>query len=297
MAAEAPDRIRMPSARIAVSILDDEDAMSLMAMGKRGIFALWAFVGLLLLAKSVRNQGRFKGPIGKYAPHIGLTPAQLETAVKDIQEAATANDHEPWIVAEGKDYVIRSFTKWNGSEWGGPRDGAGRKPAIKSNQVDSSCRQDGGFPVPVSVPVSGSVSDHPVLPTTPARKNSLALTGRVAGGTGTGGVGSRWGDVVWTGRDGDIDRLLSELGVWAEVISDIMAWELPLTVDDIRFAVETIQNETANGREAPGSAPAVLTHRLFKQRGLETPRFSRAKATGAEGLMALQMAHRRGGRA
>ncbi len=158
---EKPERLRMPSARIAVSILDDADTLTLMHRGRSGIYALWAFTALLILAKTMKKNGYFKGPIAKYAGKIGLSPTQLENAISEIEDAAKENDNEPWIVRDGSDVYIRQWDKWNKTEAGGPRRGAGRPPKkIKSDSslipldydLAGETESKSGPPVPSPVP-------------------------------------------------------------------------------------------------------------------------------------------------
>lgn len=192
----ADERIRVPSARLAVSLLDDEDALTLMHRGKVGIYALWAFTGLLILAKTLKNKGRFRAPMSKYARRIGLTPIQLDEAISEIRSAAAENEHEPWIVQEGDYYVIRSWATWNatGGGWGGHRPGSGRKGSNQDEiKMISRLDQDGCPSVSVSVSDSGTgAGKDPDQPTHSARITHPAPHVAASGGDAQGESG-------WTG--------------------------------------------------------------------------------------------------
>jgi hypothetical protein len=161
------ERLKMPSARLAVTMLNDADVLALFEKKQAGITALWAWVGLLLLAKAQKNNGTFKGAPGRYAKLIGLTNAQLEASMKLLNEVAAENGNKPWITKKADCFMVRSWEKWNksASSWGGQRDNAGRPKNQDEYQLEyqggiqdeyqgeSSCFQ------PVSSPVSSPDSD------------------------------------------------------------------------------------------------------------------------------------------
>ncbi len=154
----AEERLKVPSARIAVSILDDEDTLSLFQRGSAGFSALWAFIGLLILAKTMNNRGTFTGKPAKYARKIGMTPAQLEGALSLIADACKENGNEPWIVRSEGSFRIRKWDRWNAGNWGGARDGAGRKPESSGNQDEIKLipESESRSHLPSSVSSSGS---------------------------------------------------------------------------------------------------------------------------------------------
>jgi hypothetical protein len=123
------DPIKMPSARLPVTFLKDVDVLALYEKKAAGLVALWAWCGLLLVAKDTKNNGVFVGPPSRYCARLGMSAKQLESAMKLLNEVAVANGNKPWIVKRANGFALRNWAKWNrGSEgWGGARDGAGRK--------------------------------------------------------------------------------------------------------------------------------------------------------------------------
>lgn len=123
-------RTKVPRASLACTILDDPDYIGLMqTVDGRAAFAL--FCALLAAAKAQGNNGQFKHPPAVIA-------AMVRWPVGDFNPAlVTLNTETNWVLCDASLVIIRSFKKWN--SWGGERNQAGRKSAIK---MDSSAPQD-----------------------------------------------------------------------------------------------------------------------------------------------------------
>lgn len=171
-----------------------------------------------------------------------------------------------------------------------PPDGSG---SIQCNPVHSSAPTHTPIPTLTPIPIPIPIPNHPDLPTSPIDISSPDLP---RAGTKPGGSDARWGDVEWSGREEQIPDLLSELGVWAEVIRDIMLWQIPLTVEDLRSTVTIMRREIASGTRKPIKSPgAVLAKRLYQDRGIEMPSVAKCPEDG-RGLMEITR-RRRGGAA
>lgn len=149
---------KVPRASVGVTLLDDPDYLVLISRGKEGQAAFGAFVALLLAAKVRRNDGTFKEPIEVVAKMCRWPPRDLTAALDAIEAACKVNGNKPWVIRRRGRLVIRNFSRWHNSAWGGPRLGAGRQPGSSGdqndNQVDSKLDSTCGpsVSVPESVP-------------------------------------------------------------------------------------------------------------------------------------------------
>jgi hypothetical protein len=107
------DPIKMPSARLPVTFLKDVDVLALYEKKAAGLVALWAWCGLLLVAKDTKNNGVFVGPPSRYCARLGMSAKQLESAMKLLNEVAVANGNKPWIVKRANGFALRNWAKWN----------------------------------------------------------------------------------------------------------------------------------------------------------------------------------------
>ncbi len=149
---------KVPRASVGVTILDDPDFLVLISRGKEGQAAFGAFVALLLAAKVQRNEGIFTQPIEIVASMCRWPLRDFTAALDAIEVACKVNGHKPWITRRRGRLVIRNFSRYHNSAWGGQRPGAGR-PSESSgdqndNQVDSKLDSTCGpsVSVPESVP-------------------------------------------------------------------------------------------------------------------------------------------------
>lgn len=126
--------------------------------------------------------------------------------------------------------------------------------------------------------------EEPDHPTSPEDISSLALTLQKPGGAET-----RWGDVEWSGEP-DIPDLLGQLGVWFQVVQDIMAWDLPITVEEIRAGVLSVQRSIEHGEQI-ADPKAVFAARLYIARGLEMPTIRKCPPE-ARGLLEIKRRRR-----
>ena len=149
---------KVPRASVGVTLLDDPDFLELISRGKKGQAAFGAFVALLLAAKVQRNEGTFTQPIKVVAAMCRWPLRDLKVALDEIEAACKVNGNKPWIVRPRGRLVIRNFSDWHNSAWGGQRLGAGRQPESSGhqddNQVDSKLDSTCGpsVSVPESVP-------------------------------------------------------------------------------------------------------------------------------------------------
>ncbi len=148
---------KVPRASVGVTLLDDPDFLVLISRGKEGQAAFGAFVALLLAAKVQRNEGTFTEPVEVVAAMCRWPLRDLTVALDAIEAACKVNGHKPWITRRRGRLVIRNFSRWHNSAWGGQRPGAGRQPESighqDDNQVDSKLDSTCG----PSVSVPGSV--------------------------------------------------------------------------------------------------------------------------------------------
>lgn len=149
---------KVPRASVGVTLLDDPDFLELISRGKKGQAAFGAFVALLLAAKVQHNEGTFVEPIKVVASMCRWPLRDLTVALDAIEAACKVNGNKPWIIRRRGRLVIRNFSRWHNSAWGGQRRGAGRQPESSlhqdDNQVDSKLDSTCGpsVSVPVSVP-------------------------------------------------------------------------------------------------------------------------------------------------
>lgn len=148
---------RVPRASIPVTFLKDPDVLALMHSGPEGHIALWAWTGLLLLAKDQKNGGVFRGPMAIYAPSIGMDAKILNGAVNRINEFCRVNGNKPWIVVSEFEFRIRNWEKWN-MEWGGGRRGAGR-PKNQVAHLENNMNTELGHLEADSASASASASE------------------------------------------------------------------------------------------------------------------------------------------
>lgn len=149
---------KVPRASVGVTLLDDPDFLVLISRGKEGQAAVGAFVALLLAAKVQRNEGIFTEQIEVVATMCRWPVRDLTAALDAIEAACKVNGHKPWIIRRRGRLVIRNFSRWHNSKWGGQRIGAGRQPESSGHQddiqvdsnLDSTC--DPSVSVPGSVP-------------------------------------------------------------------------------------------------------------------------------------------------
>lgn len=190
---------KVPRASVGVTLLDDPDFLVLISRGKEGQAAFGAFVALLLAAKAQRNEGTFKEPIEVVATMCRWPLRDLTAALDAIEAACKVNGHKPWIIRRRGRLVIRNFSRWHNSAWGGQRLGAGRQPESSlhqdDNQVDSKLDSTCGPSVSVSVPVS-----VPGIARTNTERKSKARTVPVGN---NGAVASR---ITGTARACDANR-------------------------------------------------------------------------------------------
>lgn len=128
-----PDRITVPRASLAVTILDDMDYMTL-CQTPEGQRAFALFCALLAAAKNLDNGGRFSAPLPVLAMTVRWSAPDFKCALECLLESTGR-----WVVGTLESFTLRSFVKWN-KGWGGARKGSGRKPqqhepTIKLNQV------------------------------------------------------------------------------------------------------------------------------------------------------------------
>lgn len=131
-AGQPPSPTRKPRASITVTMLDDTDFVALKQRGVAGDRALAIFFTLVLLAKKLKNQGRFTQSLQVIGAMTYTTPKDLTAACDLITEVCRENRSRPWITLGKQSLQIRSFSKWNDEKRGGAREGAGRPSKLKS---------------------------------------------------------------------------------------------------------------------------------------------------------------------
>ena len=140
---------KVPRASFSITILDDEDYRLLMSEA-RGAEHFGAFVAICIVGRQRLLDKRAHQVPGTDALCIDnsiahvlsmahVTRKQFDAMVKALAAVSSEAKSQAWLYVDDQNrIVIRSFFKFNtDANWGGPRDGAGRK-----NQDDSSCNQD-----------------------------------------------------------------------------------------------------------------------------------------------------------
>ena len=140
---------KVPRASFSITILDDEDYRLLMSEA-RGAEHFGAFVAICIVGRQRLLDKRAHQVPGTDALCIDnsiahvlsmahVTRKQFDAMVKALAAVSAEAKSQAWLYVDDQNrIVIRSFFKFNtDANWGGPRDGAGRK-----NQDDSSCNQD-----------------------------------------------------------------------------------------------------------------------------------------------------------
>lgn len=205
---------RVPRASIAVTILSDPDALEIIH-GPDGPLVMWAWIGLVIIAKDENNGGRFPGSLAKYAPRLGMAADALEGAVQRIQAACKANGRKPWILQEQGGWRIRSFAKWN-NEWGGQRRGSGRpfgggrkSSGNQDAQLDSNLKNQVGHLDAASAPASASDPASAPVPAIGNTHKSSPIPPVVVAPTGRDGrrEGKDSSETVMDGTGQDQDRI------------------------------------------------------------------------------------------
>ena len=218
-----------PRASFTVTMLDDPDLVALKQRGASGDRAVAIFFMLSLLAKKLKNNGRFSQPLPAIAPMIYASPKDIEAACDLIGEVCKSNRTQPWLVRErGGGLLIRSFLKWNIERRGGPRENAGRppkpKPTIQAKVLKSNRNQidfkDESKHV-ASVSVSGIEIQQQQEPA------AKTLPGAAAAGAGADEENRR--------------SLLAEVGIGEPVLTEL-ASEASLTPPVLRQEITSARN-------------------------------------------------------
>jgi hypothetical protein len=123
-----PPAVRKPRASFTITMLDDPDFIALRQRGAAGNHAIIIFHSLVMLAKRLRNAGRFAQPVEVIAPMIWSTAREILAAIDLIAEICKGHRTKSWLVFDKRGLRIRSYDKWNEEKRGGPRPGAGRPP-------------------------------------------------------------------------------------------------------------------------------------------------------------------------
>lgn len=160
----ASNRVKVPRASVAITILTDNDYVHLMSKGRAGRAACWTFVGLVCAAKDLRNGGVFTEPLSVVAGKLHIPRRDLMDDLGLIIRTCEEMKSAPWIMVQGEVITIRNYAKWH--SWGGAREGPS-----SDQDGGQDAHQDGGqdaskightAPAPArSAPLVGIKPDDP----------------------------------------------------------------------------------------------------------------------------------------
>ncbi len=122
-----PRRKPAPYVKLSIVALTDADYLTLMRTQKgRAALGCWAFALLIFREDAWRGgvPGRLRNGVAVLAARCqsggGASAARWRRALDTIAEACRSNGHEPWIVEDGDDLVIRNWNKYNELRGGDP---------------------------------------------------------------------------------------------------------------------------------------------------------------------------------
>lgn len=101
-------------------------------------------------------------------------------------------------------------------------------------------------------------TEDPVQSNQSARTSPPALHGADAEKTGR----ARWGEVDWAGQQFVRDALIA-LRIWPVIVDDVVTWEPPATIEEVRRICEWVRSD--KGARDPA---ALFVYRLYNERGI-----------------------------
>lgn len=179
-----PRRKPAPYVKLSIVALTDPDYLTLMRTQKgRAALGCWAFALLIFREDAWRGgvPGRLRQGVAVLAARCqsggGASAARWRHALDTIAAACRSNGHEPWIVEDGDDLVIRNWNKYNELRGGDP---TARQPADDATEehFGSPKRNTGG--AQREPPVSGTGTRKQVAhdgPIEPALPSGVAVHG------------------------------------------------------------------------------------------------------------------------